>query len=254
MLEHAVFHDKALMRNLVLFLGYYFDLTEDVFKFDNLEQYHLYKASQDYETLKSGLGEYVKKVEQQRFKRTKTITGEYLRSVQEVQIANFLYLNGLDYEYERVYPFDSPSRGKKYTPDFYITQGEHTAWLEHYALTESGYNRIFTPKQIAKYKKGIRDKRALHASYRTTLLETWSIYNDRRSLLDHLKETLEKEGFVLKPRNLDEVYKKIVETGKDKYIYKLIFFMMDFIEQYKTTGYDAGGFENALFLPARGQH
>lgn len=243
MLEHAVFHDKALMRNLVLFLGYYFDLTEDVFKFDNLEQYHLYKASQDYETLKSGLGEYVKKVEQQRFKRTKTITGEYLRSVQEVQIANFLYLNGLDYEYERVYPFDSPSRGKKYTPDFYITQGEHTAWLEHYALTESGYNRIFTPKQIAKYKKGIRDKRALHASYRTTLLETWSIYNDRRSLLDHLKETLEKEGFVLKPRNLDEVYKKIVETGKDKYIYRLIFFMMDFIEQYKTTGYDAGGFE-----------
>ena len=243
MLEHAVFHDKALMRNLVLFLGYYFDLTEDVFKFDNLEQYHLYKASQDYETLKSGLGEYVKKVEQQRFKRTKTITGEYLRSVQEVQIANFLYLNGLDYEYERVYPFDSPSRGKKYTPDFYITQGEHTAWLEHYALTESGYNRIFTPKQIAKYKKGIRDKRALHASYRTALLETWSIYNDRRSLLDHLKETLEKEGFVLKPRNLDEVYKKIVETGKDKYIYKLIFFMMDFIEQYKTTGYDAGGFE-----------
>ena len=85
-------------------------------------------------------------------------------------------------------------------------------------MTESGYNRIFTPKQIAKYKKGIRDKRALHASYRTTLLETWSIYNDRRSLLDHLKETLEKEGFVLKPRNLDEVYKKIVETGKDKYI------------------------------------
>ena len=82
MLEHAVFHDKALMRNLVLFLGYYFDLTEDVFNFDNLEQYHLYEASQDYETLKSGLGEYVKKVEQQRFKRTKTITGEYLRSVQ----------------------------------------------------------------------------------------------------------------------------------------------------------------------------
>lgn len=243
MLEHAIFHNKPLMRNLVLFMGYYFDLTEDVFKFDNLDQYHMFKASQDYETLKSGLGEYVKKVEQQRSKRVKTITGEYLRSVQEVQIANFLYLNGLDYEYERVYPYDSPSRSKKYTPDFYISQGEHTAWLEHYALTESGYNRIFTPQQIAKYKKEIRDKRALHATYHTNLLETWSFYNDRRPLLDHLKETLEKDGFILKPRNLDEVYRKIVETGKDKYIYKLIFFMMNFIEQYKTTGYDAGGFE-----------
>jgi len=243
MLEKAVFHNKPLMRNLVLFMGYYFDLTEDVFKFDNLDQYHMYKAAQDYETLKSGLGEYIKKVEQQRSKRVKTITGEYLRSMQEVQIANFLYLNGLDYEYEKVYPYDSPSKSKKYTPDFYITQGEHTAWLEHYALTEGGYNRLFTPQQIAKYKKAIRDKRALHASYHTTLLETWSLYTDRRPLLDHLKETLEKEGFVLKPRNLDEVYKKIVETGKDKYIYKLVFFMMNFIEQYKTTGYDAGGFE-----------
>lgn len=242
MLEHAIFHNKPLMRNLVLFMGYYFDLEENVFKFENLDQYHLFKASQDYETLKSSLGEYVKKVEQQRSKRVKTITGEYLRSVQEVQIANFLYLNGLDYEYEHIYPFDSPSRVKKYTPDFYISQGEHTAWLEHYALTESGYNRIFTPQQIRKYKKEIQDKRALHKAFHTNLLETWSFYNDRRPLLEHLKEVLEKEGFILKPRDLDEVYRKIVETGKDKYIYKLIFFMMNFIEQYKTAGYDGGGF------------
>lgn len=242
MLEKSIFHNKALMRNLVLFLGYYFDLTEDVFRFDNLNQYHLYKASQDYETLKSGLGEYVKQVERQRSKQTKTITGEYLRSVQEVQIANFLYLNGLDYEYERVYPFGSPSNRKKYTPDFYITQGEHSVWLEHYALTESGYSNVFTPAQINRYKKQIRDKRAWHKAHKTRLVETWSLYNDRQPLLVHLKKLLEQEGFVLKPRHLDEVYKKIVETGKDKYIYKLIYFMMHFIEQYKTTGYDDGGF------------
>ena len=243
MLEQSVFNDKKLMRNLVLFLGYYFDLTEDVFKFDNLNQYHQYKAAQDYETLKSGLGEYIKKVEQQRSKRVKTISGEYLRSIQEVQIANFLYLNGLDYEYERPYPFESPSRNKKYTPDFYISQGEHVVWLEHYALTESGYSNVFTPEQLARYKKSIRDKREVHKTHKTTLVETWSLYSDRRSLMDHLREVLEKEGFVMKPRNLEEVYKKIVETGKDKYIIKLILFMMNFIEQFKTTGYDAGGFE-----------
>lgn len=243
MLEKSIFNNKQLMRNLVLFLGYYFDLTEDVFKFDNLNQYHLYKATQDFETLKSGLGEYINKVEQQRSKRVKTITGEYLRSVQEVQIANFLYLNGLVYEYERVYPYETLSRNKKYTPDFYITQGEHVAWLEHYALTESGYSNVFTPQQLSTYKKAIRDKRALHSAYKTTLIETWSLYNDRRSLIDHLKEGLEKEGFRLKPRNLEEVYKKIVETGKDKYIIKLILFMMNFIEQYKTTGYDEAGFD-----------
>ena len=242
MLEKSIFHNKQLMRNLVLFLGYYFDLSEDVFKFTDLNQYHLYKAAQDFETLKSGLGEYIKKVEQQRTKKTRTITGEYLRSMQEVQIANFLYLNGLDYEYERVYPFGSPSRNKKYTPDFYISQGEHSVWLEHYALSESGYNSMFTPQERQRYLRAISDKRRLHKANKTTLLETWSFYTDRRPLLDHLKEVLENEGFILKPRNLEEVYKKIVETGKDKYIYKLIIFMMKFIEQYKTTGYDDGGF------------
>lgn len=243
MLEKCIFDNKPLMRNLVLFLGYYFDLDENVFQFDSLNQYHLYKASNDYETLKSGLGEYVKKVEQQRYKRVKTITGEYLRSVQEVQIANFLYLNGLDYEYERPYPYESPSNNKKYTPDFFIKQGEHQVWLEHYALSEKGYNSIFTPKQIARYKKSIHDKRNIHRKWGTTLIETWSIYNDRRPLLEHLQETLKNEGFLLKQRNLDEVYHKIVETGKDKYIVKLILFMMNFIEQYKTCGYNAGGFQ-----------
>ena len=60
------------------------------------------------------------------------LCGQYLRSMQEVQIANFLYLNGLDYEYERVYPFGSPSRSKKYTPDFYISQGEHIITINLY--------------------------------------------------------------------------------------------------------------------------
>ncbi len=241
MLEKAIFHDKQLMRNLVLFLGYYFDLTEDVFKFENLEQFHQWKSDQEFETLKSGLGEYVQKVRTLREKKTRTLTGEFLRSYQEVQIANFLYLNGLDYEYERPYSDGSLSRNKKYTPDFYISQGEHSAWLEHYALTEDGKNDIFSEQQIRKYRKAIRDKREFHREHHTTLLETWSSYRDKRSLLVHLKEQLAQEGFVLKQRDLTEVYRKIVETGRDKYIARLIFFMMEFIEHYKTCGYDEKG-------------
>lgn len=101
---------------------------------------------------------------------------------------------------------------------------------------------MFSSDQIARYKKHIRDKRALHRAHKTALIETWSMYNDKRPLLEHLKEALLKEGFVLKSRDPTEVYKKIVETGKDKYIFKLIYFMMNFIEQYKTSGYNEGGF------------
>ena len=74
MLEKAIFHNKQLMRNLVLFLGYYFDLAEDAFEFPDLNQYHLYRAAQDFETLKSGLGQYIKKVEQQRSRYLRAIS------------------------------------------------------------------------------------------------------------------------------------------------------------------------------------
>lgn len=242
MLEKEVFHDKALLRKVLLFLGFYFDLPADAMQYENLSQYHLAKAAQDYETLKSGAGEYVKKVSTQRGRQMRTLTGEYMRSVQEAQIANFLYLNGLEYEYEPVYPHVIRGARKKYTPDFIIRQGEHTAYLEHYAISESGYSYVLTPQEIAKYSAAIKDKRKLHRQMGTSLLETWAWYKDKRLLSEHLKEILLAEGFVLKERDFSEVYKKITETSKDKYVFKMVQFLMTFIAQFKTCGYDAGGF------------
>ena len=242
LLEREIFNDKALLRKVLLFLGFYFDLPADVMNYENLNQYHLAKATADYETLKSGAGEYVRKVAAQRGRQMRTLTGEYLRSVQEAQIANFLYLNGLDYEYEPIYPHPIRGAKKKYTPDFLIRQGEHAAYLEHYAVSESGYSNVLTPREIAKYSAAIKDKRRLHRQMGTALLETWSWYKDKRPLSEHLKEVLLKEGFVLKERDFAEVYRKITKTSKDKYVFKLVQFLLAFIAQFKTSGYDAGGF------------
>jgi len=243
MLEKEIFNDKKLLRKVLLFFGYYFDMPADTMNYDNLNQFHLYKAAQEYETIKSGAGDYIKKVSAQRERGLKTLTGEYLRSVQEVQIANFLYLNGLDYEYEPVYPHPINGARKKYTPDFIIRQGEHTAYLEHYAISESGYSSVLTPKEIKKYSSAIKDKIKLHRLMGTTLLETWAWYKDKRPLSEHLKEILLKEGFILKERDFEEIYKKIVDTSKDKYIFKMVEFLIKFIAQFKTCGYDAGGFK-----------
>ena len=243
MLEKEIFNDKKLLRKVLLFLGYYFDLPSDILKYESLNHFHLAKAAQDYETIKSGAGDYVRKIAEQRGHKMRTITGEYLRSVQETQIANFLYLNGLDYEYEPVYRYSIEGARKKYTPDFIIRQGEHEAYLEHYAISESGYSNILTPQEIAKYSSAIKDKIKLHRMKGTTLLETWAWYKDMRPLSEHLKEVLLKEGFILKERDFSEVYKKIVDTSKDKYIYKMVQFLLTFIAQFKTCGYDAGGFK-----------
>jgi len=240
-LEKKIFHNKDLLRNVLLFMGYYFDLPNDVMNYETLHQYHLAKAAQDYETLKSGT-EYVNKVIHHRSKSKRTLTGEFLRSVQETQIANFLYLHSLDYEYEPIYEYKIPGAKKEYTPDFIIRQGEHIAYLEHYAVCESGCNTMLELEQLEKYKRKIEDKRNIHSNFGTTLLETWSCYKDRRPLLIHLSEVLETNGFVLKERSFEEVYCKIVETGKDKYVFKMVQFLITFIGQYKACGYDTDGF------------
>ncbi|MDO9523228.1 MAG: UvrD-helicase domain-containing protein [Methanocorpusculum sp.] len=232
-----IYENKSLLRNLVLFLGYYFDLPADVFKFENLNQYHEYNASLNYQSLKSNLGEYIKKVAVKREAKTKTLTGEYLRSNQEVQIANFLYLHNLEYEYERPYPYLMPNARKKYTPDFYIQQGENNVYLEHYGISEDYQSDIFSPAELKRYTKSIQDKRNLHKEHHTTLIETWSVYNDHRQLIDHLEDVLTENGFGLELRDLTEVYEKLVATDKDKYISKLADFLNRFIGLFKSAGY-----------------
>ncbi|MBR5004361.1 MAG: UvrD-helicase domain-containing protein, partial [Erysipelotrichaceae bacterium] len=113
-IKNKIYDNASLLRNIILFFGYYFDIDEDFANFNSLNQYHQYKSDKNYESIKSDLGQYNSQVIDSRTKKNKTITGEYLRSVQEVQIANFLYLNQLDYEYEPVYPHAIQGAKKKY--------------------------------------------------------------------------------------------------------------------------------------------
>lgn len=242
-LEEKIYDNKKLLANLVRFLGYYFDVPHDIFNFKSLNDYCTYKAKLDFETIKSRLGEYIKTIALRRSQKTRTITGEFLRSAQEVQIANFLYLHSIDYEYEKPYPFPIPGAKKIYTPDFFIRQGDNECYLEHFGIKENYQSDYYSKPQLDKYVHSIVAKRKLHLQYQTKLIQTWSEYNDGRPLLDHLKEKLEEHGFILKPRDNEEVYRKLAETGKDKYVIKLIFFMITFIEQYKTCGFDEGGFD-----------
>ncbi|HHY26723.1 MAG TPA: UvrD-helicase domain-containing protein [Desulfitobacterium dehalogenans] len=242
-LEKKIFNNKRLLSNLVKFLGFYFDVPEDIFNFTSLNDYCSYKANLDYETIKSRLGEYIKTVTNSRTKKTRTITGEFLRSAQEVQIANFLYLNNIDYEYEKPYKYPMPGSSKLYTPDFYISQGENECFLEHFGITENYQSELYNKTQLDQYARRIVDKRKLHIQHGTKLIQTWSKYNDNRSLVEHLEEELKKNGFILVPRDDEEVYRKLTETGKDKYVYKLIIFLIEFIEKFKTCGFDEDGFK-----------
>lgn len=194
------------------------------------------------QTMKEDVKQSLEQYKNELTKRMTTVRGERVRSYQECAIANFLYINGIDYEYEPLYPYFIRNSSKPYTPDFLIKQDGKTAYLEHFGITEDGRSNRFTPEELIKYKKSIEDKIILHKKHSTTLLSTFSSYLDGKDLVVHLKEELEKNGFELRERNRNEIYQSLAKIAEDRYFYRLITLISNFINRFKTNNFKSDHF------------
>ena len=233
-LKHNILEYPELVDKLILFFGSYFDAP---YEGDDLNSFFNYITKADFTTLRGNMDEYTEKVIDQRSGRYVTIAHERLRSLQEVVIANFLYMNNIEYTYEKTYPYNILRSHKPYTPDFTITQGDKIAYIEHFGITEDGRNNRYSQEQLNTYKKEINDKILLHRQHDTDLIYTFSAYNDGRDLLVHLQEELIVHGFELKRRPSKEVFEKIVSTEENKYISRLVKLVCTFIQNFKTNDF-----------------
>ena len=238
-LKGNILEQPELVDKLILFFGSYFDAP---YEGEDLNDFFNYISKSDFTTLKGNMSEYMEEIIDKRAGKCISIAHERMRSAQEVQIANFLYINQIDYKYERPYEYHILKSRKPYTPDFTITQGDKVAYLEHFGITEDGKNNRYNEEQLSRYKQEINDKVRLHKKHNTELIYTFSGYSDGRSLLEHLKENLESHGFTLIPRDSKEVFEKIVNTEENKYIMKLVKLVCTFIQNFKTNGFTIDDF------------
>ena len=108
----------------------------------------------------------------------RALRGERVKSQDELALANYLALAGVEYQYERRYPhWSGDERHGLYKPDFYLPERE--VWLEHFCLNERGD----CPAGWAGYKESAAWKRRLHAEEGTTLRETYT-WQFRQGLLE----------------------------------------------------------------------
>ncbi len=233
-LKKNILENPELVDKLILFFGTYFDAP---YEGSDLNDFFNYIAKADFSTLRGNISEYVDEIIDKRTGRRITIAHETLRSQQEVVIANFLYLNGIDYTYEKIYPYNILHSHKPYTPDFTISQGDKIAYIEHFGITEDGHHSLYTEEEIKKYKREVNEKIMLHRKHKTDLIYTFSQFKDGRPLLEHLREELLKHGFELHPRSSKEVFEKIVSTEENKYISRLVKLVCTFISNFKANGY-----------------
>lgn len=136
----------------------------------------------------------------------RTLNGEKVKGYQELLIANFLYMNQINYEYEA--PYVSKRRidiGFDYKPDFHIT--DTLIYIEHFGIDRQGKTRADIDAQ--KYNASILHKNQLHKEYGTTLVETFHYEWCEDNLLSGLKKKLNELGIKCNPMHPSEIFDKL---------------------------------------------
>lgn len=124
----------------------------------------------------------------------RTLQGERVKSLEECVIANWLFYNGVAYDYERRYEFDTATdTHRQYRPDFYYPDAR--LCHEHFALDADGQ----PPKHFPNYNEGMHWKRPQHAARGTAVVETTSFGLRSGQALQDLAERLGASGVELDP-------------------------------------------------------
>ncbi len=181
-----------------------------------------------------------------------TIKNELVKSYCELEIANFLYSNGINYTYEKNYEYDLADEGHSgYKPDFYLD--DYGIYIEFFAVNKEGKVPDWFTADAGKtpsetYIDGIKWKRETHRNYNTTLVEI--SYADKQCgrLLENLKDKLQKLGVKFYPKSDAELW-ECIKRENNALISGVTELIGTIITHVKSNGETVGQLmEKSIFL------
>ena len=224
-----------IIRSVLEYIGFYYNYDEEIERY--LEKYSNKISVEKYENglAHKTIRQAIKDLEQE----NRSAKGEYVKSPREAQIANFLFLNGIDYEYERQYPYGYTNKNennKTYHPDFYIKYKDKEIWLEHFGVTidNNGTEHAAWCKNEKLYIQQKQEKIDTHNLNNTVLIQTNETMFKQGCAFDELKKQLEKHGVVLQPIPDDKLKKYIEKIAKWKEYKSFLDFIQRFICLFKS--------------------
>jgi DNA helicase-4 len=147
-----------------------------------------------------------------------SLKGEKVKSLAELEIADYLFSQGINYQYEADYQFaTSDKEHRQYKPDFYLP--EYGIYIEHFGVDRDGHTAPYIDQQ--KYNAERSWKIETHQRYNTKLIQTSSWMKSEGILATELCKMLKKEGVVFKPRSLEELLQSIKQAQYPSQICKL---------------------------------
>ena len=161
----------------------------------------------------------------------RTLSGDRVISYEELTIANYLTENGIDFNYELKYQFDTATRDRRqYQPDFYLP--DYDIYIEHFALDEN-HN---PPPYWTGYARGVEWKLRTHQRRGTTLVTTYSWEHKRGVLLQNLRHRLRAHGVAFDPVPRQELIRRLADTK----VSRLSGLLASFLDHVKTSNVGLG--------------
>ncbi len=217
--------NPEFLHKAVEYFAYYFKPVILEPAFQNLDDYYKYSKTEQHMTLKK----------------------EFLKSQQEVMIANFLYMNGIRYEYEKAYKHKTADKDyQQYKPDFYLS--DYDIYIEHFGIDRNGnthfsQNESQNLSKTRKYNTEMEWKRNLHKQHQTKLLETFSYEFTERDWKDKLTKNLKLYNVEFTSINKDEIMKELRSSGNVKEIAQLFGV---FLGLTKSNGYTVDKLQDVI--------
>ena len=134
-----------------------------------------------------------------------TLQGFRVKSLGEVEIANYLFLHGIPYKYEDEYKVDtSDEEHGRYRPDFHILDTD--VYIELFGIDRSGNVspeiEERDPGASERYREGIEWKRKTHEKNGTELIELYSYQRAENEMLAILERALYENEVPVVPLDL----------------------------------------------------
>lgn len=264
--------NEAISKKLIEFFSFYINVppSDDDIKYegDLLD----WQEGVDFSTLK------------RRFKnkQRETLNNEIVRSYEELYIANFLFIYGIKYTYEKIYSYPNKNFEREFNKfkEFLFSFNEkipdelknditrdllnltdifeeyeikdylpdfylddYNIYIEHFGLNRNCENHLIGGKSSEEYVKEMEWKRKVHKKYGTTLIETFSYYQSENRLLTRLAEKLQAQGVEFNEIDYREVYRILLENKTIKEWEDFIVLLKTFIELFKGNNYDENKFK-----------
>ncbi len=230
--------NNKILGDVVRFYSMYLAVPKNLEEFDTLGEFQQDQSTNNLETLRSKIENSEAKLKQEH----RTLKLERVRSLEEVIIANFLYLNGIRYEYESIYPYKIDKYRKAYRPDFYLP--DYNIYIEHFGITRDYRTPWLSKIEEKKYVEGIHWKRKLHQENKTTLVETYSYMNKEGTLLKELEQRLKKQDVKFNAIDLQAVYEQLALQEKEEQQFKELKKLIGtFITLFKSNGFTENDFK-----------